>query len=1080
MKRFVTALFLLTLIVSFTGKLFARRGNPASNSNPGYQYYIVDSDDNDPRAPSYKFVDTTYGANWHRLATLAGGTNDDGYFEVASAADSIVLPWYNYQLRFPPRYISTNGLIKITIDTFFTGGDVSANNIPLPADPTIGHTAMACPMWGDLEFRTTGDSSKVFYRMTTDTCYVTYYNAFLKGTNGQCRATFQVVFARGDSSATFNYRSFDGSFAGVQAALLFEKLCTIGVQNHQSIWGSTYLYNGDYYAKSYSSNIYAQDLHNQLSVKFLRETKSNFIRLNSIDWPPYDGYEMTNNQFQPKVTFENMTSQDRRIYIYNKITDLTTGVPIYSKTDSVVVAFDNSYQYTASLAAITCGRYHMVTTISANLPQSSDTDGWTPDNTLSRDFVFMTSGTAPFYDDYIKLDPCYWHLFGATWAGNNPAVMYDQPGPVSTGSVILNRDDFSGKRYFLDNAADTMTTTPIDLSSTTANVWLCFNYQRGSKTDSTIAGITNRTLSGPEPMLLDSNNNIIYRDSLVVEALKGTGPKWNPIYDSNWVKIGPAIYGGLDVHTQAYRIPVPGAYVHNHSRFRIRLVEKNNVSLFNSPPFDDDDNWIIDGFQINLAVNGQTDLMPYDLDLGNGLFTHLPRNVKNIVPLVKVGNNGLQTNLAAYNVRLIVTDMLNRQVYHRLQTLYTPAPHADTTVSMPGWEIEGSQGGTFTAKSQIEQNFNEIRRQNDTIILNRTFGIDSTYAYDDGVPDTSGTMVVADPHFYLDFTPIVSDSLRGLMFYHLDATGTTNWQMTIRGSGTQTVASRSFSYNVLDRGFIAVHFNPIYLDQDSTYRIEFNMTQGYGLAGDGSRGLVWKQRIDQGPTIRYNGLYPTLLAKWRDQSGNPYLTVGGNARNGAGGGPILPMMRLIFKGSGTYLPVELTSFDARRTGNGQVMLAFKTAHEQDVQQFLVERESPGGWQTVATVTAENSKTGAGYSAVDEKAPFTRIQYRLSEVDLDGSHKIAGYANADPFSGPEDLSVSVIPNPTSERIHVVLMGLTEPTELKLYDLLGKEVLTSYAVTSGAVDLDASGLSTGKYTLQVVSNGTERRISVVIQK
>jgi hypothetical protein len=1079
MKRFVTGLFLLTLVIGFAGKVQARRGNPAQNNNPNYQYYIVDSDDNDPRAPTYKFVDTLYGsANWHRLWTLAGGNADDGYYEIVSAPDSQLFWYYNNHLRFPPRYLSTNGLIKIQVDTFDRTGDATPNNLPMPTDPSVGHVAMMCPMWGDLEFRTTGDSSKIFYRMTTDTCYVTYYNAFLKGTNGQCRVTFQAVFSRGDSSVQFNYRSFDGSFAGQSAALLFEKLCTIGVQNHQSVWGSTYLYNGDYYAKSYSSATYAQDLHNNLAVKFLRVDQANFIRLNSIDWPPYDGYEMINNQMQPKVTFENMTSQDRKIYVINKVVDLSTGVPIYNRTDSVTVQYDNTYQYTATLSSPTCGRYRLTTTIATNLPISGDSDGWSPDNILTRDFVFMTSSSAPFYDDYVKLDPCYWHLFGATWAAGNSGVMYDQPGPVTSGSVILNRDDINGNRYFLGTSADTLTSTPIPLDGK-SGVWLCFNYQRGSKQDSTTAGVNNRTLVGPEPMLQDSLNNIISKDSLVIEAMKSTAPKWNPVYDSNWVKIG-SIVGGLDVNTQAYRVAIPSAYLHDHSRFRLRLVEKNDVGVFNSPPFDDDDNWIVDGFQINTASNGQTDLMPYDLDLGAGLFTHIPRNVKNIVPKVRIGNNGLQTNLAAYNVRLIITDALNRQVYHQLQTLFSPASHSDTTISFTSWEIEGSQGGTFTAKIQMEQNFNEYRRQNDTVTLYRTLYIDDKYAYDDGVPDTSGTMVVADPHFYLDFQPIVSDSLRGLSFYHLDATGTTNWQMTIRGSGNQTVASRSFSYNVLDRGFITANFNPIYLDRDSTYRIEFNMTQGYGLAGDGSRGLVWKQRIDGGPTIRYNGLYPSLLAKWRDGSQNPYLVVNGAARNGTGGGPILPMMRLVFKGSATYLPVELASFTAHRSINGEVALAFRTAREEDVHHFEIEREASNGWQVVATAAAQNSKTGADYAVIDATAPGTSIQYRLSEVDLDGSHKIAGYTNVGGLAGDAALSVVVSPNPTSDRIHVVLGGLSEPAELKLYDLLGKVVLTGSAGTSGAVDLDASTLAAGKYMLDVISGTSERRISIVIQK
>ena len=68
---------------------------------------------------------------------------------------------------------------------------------------------MVCPLWANLELRTAGDSSKIFYRLTPDTFFVSYYNMALKGTNGRIRATFQMTFTRLDSALTINYRSFD-------------------------------------------------------------------------------------------------------------------------------------------------------------------------------------------------------------------------------------------------------------------------------------------------------------------------------------------------------------------------------------------------------------------------------------------------------------------------------------------------------------------------------------------------------------------------------------------------------------------------------------------------------------------------------------------------------------------------------------------------------------------------------------------------------------------------------------------------------------------------------------------------------
>jgi hypothetical protein len=273
---------------------------------------------------------------------------------------------------------------------------------------------------------------------------------------------------------------------------------------------------------------------------------------------------------------------------------------------------------------------------------------------------------------------------------------------------------------------------------------------------------------------------------------------------------------------------------------------------------------------------------------------------------------------------------------------------------------------------------------------------------------------------------------------------------------------------------------PFYLNSDSTYRIEFNMTQGHGLGGDASKGLVWLSKIDQGPTKKYTALYPNLLSLFRDATGTQYITSDGTARNGAGGGPLLPMVRMIFTGSSQFLPVELASFDARRTTTGTVSLAFRTAKEENVRQFTVERETADGWVEVATVTPHNSMLGANYSLIDNSAPFSRVNYRLSETDLDGSNHISGYAAASPFSGSDVLSISVSPNPVVDRIHAQLSGLNEPATIRVYDALGKVVLSSSTASSGMLDLDASALAAGKYTIDIKSASAEARTSIVVTK
>ncbi|MEP7233821.1 MAG: hypothetical protein ABI778_00870, partial [Ignavibacteriota bacterium] len=373
MKIIVSIFVLFALLLTSLTPALARRGNPTGVPDVNTfkdQYYLIDSDDDgtDSRQPTYKFVDTLYdAAHWHRVTgfkDLNGNANTDDGFAETFATDSILFQHFNYSMRLPPQHIATNGLVKLANNGSFQSPIITPLNQAMPAGFIDTFQAIVCPLWGDMEFRTAGDSTKVFYRMTTDSCYVTYYNLALKGTNGNVRATYQIVFAKADSSITFNYRSFDGSYNGTPAAQVFQNEVTIGVQNHQTIYATMYLDRGTYYAKSASSAAYAKPLHTSLAVKFIRVIP-NLIQMKSIDVPANDRTEMTSNTLTPKVTVENFTSQDHFVVINIKIIDITTGSTFYNRTDSIDVPFDDKKQFTGPIyQGIRCGAYRMTVTAS--------------------------------------------------------------------------------------------------------------------------------------------------------------------------------------------------------------------------------------------------------------------------------------------------------------------------------------------------------------------------------------------------------------------------------------------------------------------------------------------------------------------------------------------------------------------------------------------------------------------------------------------------------------------------------------------------------------------------------------------
>ncbi|HEY6172066.1 MAG TPA: T9SS type A sorting domain-containing protein [Candidatus Kapabacteria bacterium] len=1070
MKRIVSICVVALLCVFSNG--FARRGNPVYYSAPSIQYYTVDSDDNHPQKPTYRFLDTTFGS-WTRVTGF--GNPDSGYVRIFPSGTTFTMNYYGRELSLPPRFVHVNGFVSYDsippttiLDTFFRHLNGKKNSY-LPTSPF----GASFPLWSDLELR--GDSSKIYYRTVSDTSFVSFYDMGLKGTNGHIRATFQIVYTRPDSSITFHYRSFDGAIDGDSAERIFERSATIGIEDSMSSFASMYLDRGLYHARSFSGSQYEKPLHDGLAVKFMQVPK-NSVRVVTIDNPPYNHFEFTSASLTPSFTLENLSDTLRRVYVSYVVTNTVTGAQVYIRNDSMTVFQIGIHQYNGpTLLSFPCGQYRLTITIST---ASNNTDVWGHDNVYVRDFVRITPLSFPFIDGYKTLDRCNYHVYGASHVASGGDVFYDQVAPVSSGAVILDRRSVSDANYLSSSSGDTLTTAPIDLAGR-SNPHLIFSLQRTPKNDSIKAGIRSHLLLGPESKVINSTNTIISGDSLVIEAIASSAPTYNPS-ESSW-KLIAKIYGGIDIASEKVRIQIPSTYIHNHSRFRLRLDAKNDGAEFGSP-FDDKDEFVIDGLQIIAPTFGgknETDLEVTKIDLGAENYTHIPRKVYSLEPKVTVASNGLQVTQGVYQVRLVIRDQLNREVYHRMQSLSAPAARSDVKLTMPEWIIEGSQGGIFTCKATIEQTFSDYYKANDTNFLYRTLNINDVYALDDGSPDTVGTMTTSETAFNYQFTPITTDSLRGIEFFHLTPNGTTNWTITIRDTGNAIVDLKNISYNVLERGFQRSIFTKyVKLIRGMRYSVQCSLTQGFAIGGDASKGLVLLSKSLSTPSSsEYKPLYDSLLRKFSTSAGVKYYDTNRTVLNGAAGGPLLPMMRLVFAGSATYLPVELVSFKADRTTSGDVALKFETAKEENVSHFTIERSADGNWQQIATVAAKNSSSGARYMSLDNSAPTSQITYRLWEQDLDGSLTMLGTAEVSPLDNMR-VDVHIYPNPASDILHI---ESTKPVhEVTLSDISGRVVHSNLGLSLKDYDINVKGLAEGVYLLTITDeDGNTSREKVMIR-
>jgi alpha-tubulin suppressor-like RCC1 family protein len=161
------------------------------------------------------------------------------------------------------------------------------------------------------------------------------------------------------------------------------------------------------------------------------------------------------------------------------------------------------------------------------------------------------------------------------------------------------------------------------------------------------------------------------------------------------------------------------------------------------------------------------------------------------------------------------------------------------------------------------------------------------------------------------------------------------------------------------------------------------------------------------------------------------------------------------------LPVQLVSFQARRTGATTVALSWVTATELANAGFGIERSVDGTtFSRIGFVAgAGSSSTSLSYSFPDNTA-LSAAYYRLAQTDIGGIVTFSPVR----FVGAESDAVSrlqLVPNPASGPVQA--LGLPTGATLTLYDALGR------LVRPAAASLDVAGLAAGVYVVRAQTPG-----------
>ena len=159
------------------------------------------------------------------------------------------------------------------------------------------------------------------------------------------------------------------------------------------------------------------------------------------------------------------------------------------------------------------------------------------------------------------------------------------------------------------------------------------------------------------------------------------------------------------------------------------------------------------------------------------------------------------------------------------------------------------------------------------------------------------------------------------------------------------------------------------------------------------------------------------------------------------------------------LPVQLSSFSARRQATNAVAVRWTTASEKNSVYFEVQRSFDGRtFGPIAKLLAQGTSTRAtAYATTDEQAPAGPLYYRLHQVDTDGQKAYSPVIAV----GGDQADIVLYPNPAQTTLHFITAAATA---YRVFNPLG-QVLLQGTTAAGPATIAVEQLAPGLYHLEL---------------
>lgn len=171
------------------------------------------------------------------------------------------------------------------------------------------------------------------------------------------------------------------------------------------------------------------------------------------------------------------------------------------------------------------------------------------------------------------------------------------------------------------------------------------------------------------------------------------------------------------------------------------------------------------------------------------------------------------------------------------------------------------------------------------------------------------------------------------------------------------------------------------------------------------------------------------------------------------------------------LPIELSRFSARNGGCGEAIIEWETASERNSDYVDVERSEDGlKFFPVHKEKSNNQNKPSTYSYIDNSVLGGKnYYYRLKQVDFDGKtihFNITSLRTN--FCSNGDLSISLHPNPATEKVFVSLEGFNQNDDVSMIvtNAIGEQVMVvKNALTNEPNELRLNNLPAGIYNVKI---------------